>query len=193
MRISCVWPLGASDINIPSTGCSYPLLSDTDVLCGIGRGSKAKATNLHLQWGENSIGLIFCIRPLARPPTPAPSTTSAVQPSVKRPRGILSLSSCRLGPKNKRSFNPHCPPVWGGVCGCKMIQPATLIPPYHFRLHIKNTPTLPQSSSLVLWTPMCKFKRGKWSKEKVATTEQNRHKDSCTEDRVRSGVRPGAR
>lgn len=161
MLIGCFWPLGASSMNIYFIGCCYPPVSDTDELCDCLRYQKLR--NLHLQWGENSIGLIFCIRPLLRPPTPTLSTTSAVQPGVKRPRGILSLSSHRSRLKNKRSFNPHCPRVcgWRGVRGCKMIQPATLIPPYHFRLHIKNTPHPPTKQRSCVLDPNVQILKSK--------------------------------
>jgi len=160
MPISCVWPLGASDINIHSTGCCYPLLSDTDTLCGIGRDSEAKATNLHLQWGENSIGLIFCIRPPPRPPQPPPCPQLQLcSPVLKDPEEYCLCHPAVWGRRIREVLIPIVHESGGGVGGCKMIQPATLIPPYHFRLHIKPPP--PSHKAAVLCVgPQCANSKG---------------------------------
>lgn len=43
----------------------------------------------------------------------------------------------------------------GGVGGCKTIQPATLIPPYHFRLHIKKHPPPSHKAAVLCVGPQC--------------------------------------
>lgn len=80
----------------------------------------------------------MCKRPAHAPP-PTLSTTSAVRPGVKRPGGILSLSSCRFRVKNKRSLIPIVQES-GGFGGCKVIQLAPLIPPYSLAATSKTPP-----------------------------------------------------
>lgn len=77
-----------------------------------------------------------------------------------------------------------------------MIQPTTLIPPSHFRLHIKNSPHSPTKQWSCVAGPQCansKEENRAKEKKKVSTREQNGLKDTRTQDRPSFGIRAGPR
>lgn len=84
----------------------------------------------------------FLYKTPAQTPQPPPCPQLQLcSPVLKDPEEYCLCHPAVWGRRIREVLIPIVRESGGGVGGCKMIQPATLIPPYHFRLHIK--PPLP--------------------------------------------------